>query len=145
MQENLLAVGAVPWIPLGELAALPQTSSWLPSPQEPPPSLSAFWAPRATALALRSEIGGLAPPNMMGWIRRSSSCQLKCCHLLQMYAEYIPFAGVRLSAALCWWHVIGCQMFLAWFLHAKTPLTVTDRVKWRHRIYGHDTIAVLWV
>jgi len=42
MQENLLAVGALPRIPLGELAALPQTSSWLPSPQEPHPRSRPF-------------------------------------------------------------------------------------------------------
>jgi len=62
MLENLLAAGALRRTPLGDLSALHRPPSWwgggwLPLPQEPNPALRPL------------ETGGLAPPNMMGWIR----------------------------------------------------------------------------
>jgi len=61
MLENLLAAGALRRTPLGDLSALHRTlaggGAGCPFPQEPNPALRPL------------ETGGLAPPNMMGWIR----------------------------------------------------------------------------
>jgi len=74
VQENLLAIGAPPQTPLGELTALPQTL-WLvgrrlaaPS-QEPHPALGLLGLRlRPIGLHPLPKIGGLASPNTMGWI-----------------------------------------------------------------------------
>jgi len=61
MLENLLAAGALRRTPRGGSFSAPQALSWwgagCPFPQEPNPALRPL------------ETGGLAPPNMMGWIR----------------------------------------------------------------------------
>jgi len=77
MQENFLAAGAPPWTPLRVQGGAPAAKKgtkwrshtpswwgggWLFPPRELHPALCPF------GLA-RPEIGGLAPPNMMGLIR----------------------------------------------------------------------------
>ena len=39
----------------------------------------------------------------------------------------------------------SCWAACNWTTLPPRPTVTTHRVSWRHRIYGHDTIAILWV
>ena len=77
------------------------------------------------------------------WARRKAACESVS---LILTGRLFQMSGPQTEKA-CWpkWVLVRRTSANLWLLMHRSLFHTIHRMKWRHRVCGHDTIAILWV